>query len=457
MWAFWLACGGVRTERVPGTTASVQADVPAADSEWTLDIRTSATDCLAAGVTDTRGCTPWLDRASGEVHLSFELRDPASGSPMTRSVTPDQVVVLHDGARQNDVELIAHDPVRGGQLFVLVVDGSGSMFEDGASRARALHDALLRAEVVDGFFPVDGGESGVVALRFTDKVIGLDGGAPRIMTRRADYEAAVRAFLQQPGGGYTHLYDAVVYSMTALYQDNAIAAWLASRSSEPTVVALTDGFHNEKSSDLCETNVPRLQTALNSVRAARTNAGLAVRPTLYTVGIGRPYRPGNKPRGLDQTVTSLALCGPYGDHPIDGGIERAGIDHISLEWLAEAGGGIAFARQDASGLASVFRRAAAPRYRWFEVRYRVPDPFWMRRSFETRIQLESSARALTNIRFHPSRWLDAPSGIPEASGRWAMAAPWGRSAALWVSLLALLVLLPAVPTAAWTAWRRWVG
>jgi hypothetical protein len=452
-----LACAGPGGVRVPSTTAAIGTPDPAEEGEWTIDIRTSRAACEAARVSDPEACLPWIDRAAGEAHLSFELRDPSTGSPLTRSLAPDQVVLLHDGARQADVALIPHDPVVGGQLFVLVLDGSGSMFADGATLARALHDALLRPDVVAGFFPEGDGATAVLPLRFSDRLTAMDGGPARLVTTREDYEKAVQTYLATPGAGYTHLYAAVRSAMTDVLQEPSVASWLASRSSEPVVVALTDGFNNESSADTCASNVPRLQATLDAVRDARLGRGARVRPTLLTAGIGRPYTDERRRRGFDQRVTTEALCGRYGDFAIDGGLERAGLDHVSLEWLAEAGGGLAFVKQEAQGLAAVFRSASAPRHRWYEVRYRVPGSYWMRRSFDVELRLEGTARAMTRVRIHPDRWLDAPPGVPESIGTWRSAAPGGRGLGLLAAIWSGLAFLAALPVALWTAWRRIIG
>ena len=72
---------------------------------------------------------------------------------------------------------------------------------------------------------------------------------------------------------------------------------------------------------------------------------------------------------------------------IDGDLENRGIDNVSLEWIAKVGGGQSFVSKDKKGLANAFIQAAALRYKWFELRYKV-SPTWFRETFITKLQIK---------------------------------------------------------------------
>lgn len=428
---------------IPGTTYRIGEDIPDKDSEVQLDLLTSYSDCAEAKVADMAACLPAADRASGELHFSFRLRDPVSLVELNRALKQDQISIVHDGREQEDLELIPHEPVGAGQLYIIVIDGSGSMFERGGERIRKVYSALLAPSVIRNFYPDNSSKSGVVLLRFNEKVVGLDGGPPRVLDSPQEYRAMVEKHLLTSSGGYTHLYGAVRYSVTELMEHDAIRTFTTISGAEPSVIIVSDGFNNEKASDVCKDNVPRLQETLDLVRDMRTRAGNALRPTLYAVGLGVRYRKELKPKGLNIPVTVENLCGPYGDYPIDGnpGLEDNGIDHISMEWMAEAGGGRSFVRDKAKGLAEVLETASAARYRWYELWYRVPDGFYHRKSFNVELRLEGSVRAKSSVTIHPHGWLDAPTATRLPGAKWHVPTPFRHTLTVLMPALGTLVLL----------------
>jgi hypothetical protein len=427
---------------IPHSTYRIEKDIPAEGSELTVDLFTTWVECANAKIDDLESCMPRVDRAAGEVRIGFDLRDPTTSQPVFRSVERDQIVVSHDNARQPDFDLIPHDPVAGGQLFVLLIDGSGSMYENGGERVQKVYQALMTPSVIDGFYPPGNNKSGVVLARFNNEVKGLDGGPLKVITSAADYRAMVKGHLTKQSGGYTHMYSAVQYGTTELLALDEISTFMAVKSvDQPTIVLLTDGFNNQEARDTCADNVPRLQGVIDTLKEVRTGQGAKYRPTVHTVGLGRPYRKGTKPEGLNQKVTTPALCGKYADQPINGHLENYGIDHVSLEWIAEIGGGNSFVKREPRGLAEVFKKAAAKRYRWYELHYRVPDNFWHRKSFEVQVRLMAYARAYTSVTVHPSAWLDAPTGFKNPGDKWTTPSPLRRTAVLLMPILGMLVFL----------------
>lgn len=444
----WLAClallmlaacqQGEYPAPVLGSTYRITDDEPAQGSELRIDVLTTWNECANANISNMEACLPQVDRANAEVSLAFYLRDPVSGAPAYRSLDREQVRVSHNGSVVEDIELVPYDPVSGGQLFILIIDGSGSMYENNNDRINKVYQALMSESVIRAFYPDNLGRTGVVLLRFVGKELkGLDGKAPEVLNTAAEYRKMIKEHLLQRHGGYTHLYHAARFAVTDLLADENIDSFLAIKGAEPTIVLLTDGFNNEAAGEVCKDNVARLSETLDVIREAR-RVGASARATLYTVGLGRPYRPGNKPDGFNQAVSPESLCGRYADYKIDPDLETAGIDHVSLQWLAEAGGGLAFTRRDPRGLAEVFQKAASARYRWYQLKYRLADNFHHRRAFRVRVALDSVARAYTELSLLPSPWMDAPPGRREAG------AVWTTPTSLWSSLVLVMPVLGAL-------------
>lgn len=446
VWWLLLSACVLQTSEYPapivGTAWRIDQDRPADKSEVRVDLLTNERECAEAKVRDVSQCVPRADRASGELHLSFRLRDPQNPIDIYRAIRPDQIRVTHDKSTQSDFELIPHEPVDTGQLHVLVIDGSGSMFENDRERIKKVYAALLDPDVIQSFYPPGNPKTGVVLLRFTTKVTGLDGKEPRVLTNREDYERMVKEHLLDQIGGYTHLYDAVKTVLKETLDVASIHDFVAVKSAEPALVFLTDGYNNEAASDTCSTNVARLQSALDVVREVRTTQGTGIRPVIHTVGLGRPYRKGNMPKNaLNRAVTAKDLCASYADWVIDPDLENVGIDHVSLQYLAEAGGGTSFVKSQAKGLAEALSMHAATRYRWYELWYRVPDSFYHRKSFTTEVQLTTYDRAMTSVVVHPSAWVDAPTAEHGADGRWHVPRSFLASLAILMPALGTLTLL----------------
>ncbi len=459
--ALLLGCdGGV----LPGTTVRSGTQEQTAGSELELRVFEDEGDCVAGGVEDSSigGCTPWVGRGAGEVRLGFQTR--WDGQPFPLPLSSEHVKVIHQGAEVlhgqsgMQVELVPHDPRPANQLFVLVIDGSGSMNEvdaDGVSRIDKVRRSLLKERVVDGFFPEDKSvKTGVILLTFTESVRPV-GGELQVLRDRRSFRQLVRNDLSTLGG-WTHLYDAVEYATGDLMQEELVAQWLGANDALPTVVVLTDGFNNEQASDTCGDNASRLSELLEHLQTVRRGQKIDMRqrPSVYSVGLGRPVgaRITLDADELQQSeVKKRTLCGKRVGMRIDGDLERYGIDKVSLDWIAASGGGFSFVKQDPEGLAEAFAGAAAERYRWFELRYRV-DPFYLRRAFTTKVRLDAFANAEASLRFEPSGWLDAPGGEPRDDG-WSEPVPFRRTAALVLPVIAALLGIAYGNAALYNAFR----
>lgn len=450
-----LSCSDA-LDPIPGTTLRIGDVEMTEGTELDMLVFRDEMDCKAAWVKpeETHLCTPYVDRASGQVRLGIQFQlegdDVAYPLPLTR----DNIEVYHSGFKvlPDDgvmrVEVIPHGPTRNAQLFILVIDGSGSMNEidalTGMSRMEKVREALLMEDVVDGFFR-EGTDTGVMLLSFTS-------GQPQpvgtsdltVLQSPKRYRQIVRKDLGVLGG-YTHLYDAVEYATTDLLKTPQVERFLDQYEAVPTIVVLTDGFNNLQNSDTCSTNARRLTNLLESLKESRDldSTDLNRRPNIYTVGLGAPLRRNSKvreaARGGRTEITGQDLCGRYGDRKIDGDLENFAIDAASLIWIARHGGGSAYTRQDSRGLGEAFRKAAAVRYDWFEVRYQL-DVAYLRRSFETKIRLKDFSQAESGVTIHPSAWLDPPPGDLDADG-WAQPVPYRRTAALVMPAIGFLVSL----------------
>jgi hypothetical protein len=457
-----LACGGdggssKRLETIPGTTHRIAAPVPVQNLDLDLKIMANATDCDVVRSELEKTCLPHIDRSTGEVRLSFQLRVDGDVYPMP--LTAEHIRVFHAGSEVlsewegQSYTLVPHEERNAKQMFILIIDGSSSMdaqVRPGVSRMDAVRNALLRSEVRDAFFSGATGKS-VVIFEFTQETRPL-GGQITILENQRDYANYIKKHLRV-SAGYTHLYDAVEYATGPLLETEEIKGWLQRYSAVPTVVVLTDGFNNLERNDLCKTNARRLTRLLEHLQRVRQGrVGSVSRPTVYTVGFGQPVRPGFKLPELETTeVDARKLCGRYMDYQIDGNLEDVGIDNPSLSWIAELGGGNSFVRNNSEGLGEAFQAAAAKRYEWFEVRYRVGFSN-VRRSFITRLRLDAFATAEASVEIHPSAWLDAPPGTPIGEG-WTMPTPYRHTLTVVLPIMGMLILMSYLG-AAWFNTRR---
>jgi hypothetical protein len=317
----------------------------------------------------------------------------------------------------------------------------------------------LRKDVVDAFFPPEAAAGGRVRTAVVPLVFAGSGtpqplGGRWLVESPDEYRALVRDSLQT-GSGYTFLYQAVEYSVTTLLDRPEIKQAVSAANMQPTVITLTDGFNNHAASDTCGDNAPRLTALLRKLSGVRREAQAGAQPAVFTVGLGRPAwksLPGAKPPPADAgEVTAQALCRTLAGERIDGGVETRGVDNEALARIARVGGGGSYVRRDTDGLAEAFKAAAAMRYEWFELRYQV-DPFYLRRTFVTKVRLLSLFGMEASMRIHPSGWLDGPPGIVDEEG-WARPAPFRHSLRLLLPALAILVILGYLPAALYNARR----
>lgn len=445
--ALGLALGaGCADDLTPvlGTAIRIGKPQTEKNTELELKIFTTEGECINSVAPDlVDECLPYVDRASGEVRLGMQFRLDTDVFYMP--LQAENLRVIHqgtevqDGQRGQRYTLIPHEPRATNQLFILVIDGSSSMLIN--NRMEQVRAALLLEDVKAAFFP-EGVNSGVVLMTFTDDKPEPVGGVLKVIEDPAEYTRLVRRELRVLNG-YTHLYGAVTFATGELLENPEIKRFIDLQQAAPTVIALTDGFNNLGRDDLCSTNAPRLNILLKHLTKVRTSADVDLRrrPQVFTVGLGWALRKSYKlPDDTRGEVTPMQLCGgKFADRRIDGDLERFGIDNASLAWIAERGGGFTYVRQNRDGLGEAFRAAAARRYTWFEVRYRV-DPFYLRRAFRARLRLLSFARAESSVMIHPSAWLDAPPGVPMEDG-WHKPQTYLHTAAVAVPTLGLVVLL----------------
>ena len=451
--ALLLGCGDDGAVPVRGSTLRVEPAKASAEGndELRLHVFTDADSCAGAvGPENVARCVPSVDRASGQVRVAFQMR--VDGTPWPVPLSAESLEIFHKNQRVTQEglkkwELVPHDPQRANQLFVLLIDASGSMAidDEGAGRTRmdVLKAALLKKDVIASFFPEDV-KTAVVPLVFR-------GGPPEplaeglVVRDKATYRQLIRDRLAV-GNGFTYLYNAVDYATSTLLEHPAIKQEVQNGSMQPTIIALTDGFNNEAPTDACGDNAKRLERLLTRLEGVRRGETVDVRfrPSVYTVGLGRKaWRTFEVPDGT--AVSARLLCRGQGAQRIDGGIELRGVDNAALSWIARVGGGGSYVSRTTAGLAEAFKEAAAMRYRWFEARYQV-DPFFLRRGFETKLRMVTLFRTEASIRFRPSGWLDAPPGVRDEAG-WAQPVPWWTTTALLLPVVGALLALGYLPAA----------
>ncbi len=433
-----------------------------ADTKQTLQIYDSDDECGSDGIRDPDRhlCYPFIDRASGTVRLAIQLAVDGQITPM--ALNEDSVSVYHQGKDvavpgETRVKLIPHDEAQTNNLFVLLIDGSGSMAvvdgDDGLSRMEKLRKALLRRDVVESFFPA-GTASAVSPLVFR-------GGLPEplggkwVVNDAKEYRQLVKDQLQV-GSGFTYLYQAVRFAATTLAENPEVRQAVENGRKAPTIIALTDGFNNERPQDLCGDNVARLQELLTTLRDVRMGRGgvRGFQPDLFTVGLGRKaWRRFKVPEGIE--VKPRLLCERWADQVINGNVENMGVDNAALEWMAKVGGGKGYVRRDADGLAEAFIAAAQKRYAWYELRYRV-DPFHLRRSFTVTVRINAPYQVESTVAVYPSAWIDGPPGVPGDDG-WVKPGPFRGTIAAVMPIFAALVALAYLPAAMFNVRRALFG
>jgi hypothetical protein len=443
-----VGCANPRFLAIPGTTTRVTLPQVEQGMEYNMHILHEIGECDELGIPEEEMhlCLPFVDRSSGEIRLSYALY-----SDETLASLPEheellsvefQGTTVGKGTGGQEMRVIPHDPwTESGTLYILVIDGSGSMNEPGGggglTRMQVVKQALKRKDVMDAFFGGEGQDNAVMILQFTQGTPTPVGGEFIAFKNRREYKAAVTKL--KVLNGYTHLFDAVAYATGPLLERQEVKKALANGLRQPNVIVLTDGFNNMRASDVCGDNVERLELLLDHLKDVQVG-DLNVRPEVHTVGLGRPIRPGFEIPSGKKPPRAADLCGKRNvDTRIDGNLELRGIDNASLHYIARAGGGKAHIKRGKRALAKAFQEAASPRYRWFEVRIRM-DPFYLRRDFKIRLALLGVASAASSIEVYPSAWLDAPPGRSLSDG-WHVADTYHRTLVVIVPLIALFVTL----------------
>ncbi len=458
-----LATGGCadpkdRNTPVPvvGTTYRVSPPEITEGSELTVDIMHDRKRCQQVFTNPDKfderffknhderldSCVPKVDRASGQVQVAFRLAQRENQNRgLLLALEKQHVRVRHMERDVPGFEFEQFNPSRVGQLFIVLVDASGSMNEkdaEGVTRMQRVQTALWASRKT--FVNPD---AAVAMFRFTTSLQGLAGqpiGEVAPVTTIPAFQEEVAQL--GPSQGWTHMYAAVRSAIGPLLDgETAVKRFLAEKDMQPTIILLTDGFNNTHGTQTCGENAQALGDALQGVRTARRGKPPGQQPELWTVGFGIGFRPGFKAPADDITVSPEKLCGQYANNRIDGGLDKSRIDNASLEWLAAVGGGRAFVKADHRQLQEAFEEAAPKRYSWYKVKYRV-DPFYHRTSFNTRIVLTQMAAADASVMFHPSAWFDAPTGVlPDGEDRWVAIGDIRRATGLAVPLLGLFVVL----------------
>lgn len=447
-------CDSVVFVPIPGTTTRIKTPIADGDKEYEMRILSDRDQCVELGISpdDMHLCLPFVDRASGEIRIAYHLLQGESlaSLPAHQELLDVQFqgTTIQQGKGGQEIKVIPHDPwSESGTLYILVIDGSGSMAESdgrsGLTRMQVVKQALRRQDVMDAFFSGDSADNAVMLLQFTQGDPRPVGGTLEALTNRRQYKAAVSQL--EVLNGYTYLFDAVKYTTGPLLETPELKAALANGRRKPNVIVLTDGFNNQKASDVCKDNVKRLETLLEHLRTVRLG-DINTRPQVHTVGLGRPIRPGFELPTGNQPPRAKDLCGRRNtDTRIDGDLETRGIDNASLHYIARSGGGMAHIKRGKRELAEAFRDAASPRYKWFEARVRI-DPFYLRRSFKLRLSLIGVGTAGAEIEIFPSAWLDAPPGVKMEDG-WHTEDTYLRTFVVVLPLFALFVGLSYIGAA----------
>ena len=458
-----VACSVDARTAIRGTTVRVgEPKTKGETGAYSLRIFASDADCGSDSIRDDlrEKCLPYIDRATGTVHLAFQLLVDGTPSPM--AFRPDAITVLHDKRNpasngEDRVRIVPRQPASIGHLFVLLIDGSGSMAAvdnaDGVTRMDKLRRALLRKDVVDAFFSGGSAGSSVAPLVFRGGLPAPLGGK-WVVSDPDEYKRLIKGELSV-GSGYTYLYQAIQYAAIGLHEQPEIKKAVDNKGLSPTIIALTDGFNNERPEDTCGANAPRLQGLLTELQLARIGKKVAgYQPDIFTVGLGvRAWKRFKVPDDLN--VVPGKLCKQWSDSRIDGNVENLGVDNAALSWIAKVGGGDSYVRRDADGLAEAFKAAAQDRHTWFDLYYKV-DPFYLRRGFDVTIRLNSPYQVEATVPIHPNGWLDGPPGVAGEDG-WPGPASFRNSLSVLMAILSVLIIWNYAPAALFNVRRALFG
>jgi hypothetical protein len=370
--------------------------------------------------------------------------------------------VRHDGSviDASRIELTGHDARDTSQLYIIMIDGSSSMYENGGERINKVYRAMRDIGVRRVFFPEGQGRSGVVLMKFhgSGPPKNLFGGPPTVIDNDNHYKQGLEQLMYK-SSGFTHMYDAIEYAVEDLLKEKSILDFMrANGVKTPVIIALTDGFNNEKGNDTCGSNVDRIEGLLESIAVARDRPS---RPIIFTAGLGVSYFP-NAPILSESrfAITENSLCGEYANERINGGLENKGIDNVSLELIARKGGGKSFVHNDASGLAGIFADTVIQRYNWWTVGYRV-DSGWHRKSFKVELVRKGDISAAAWIHIKPNPWMDAPPPEFGDTNTTSAGDPVATIAAFALPVLGLFLVLgfagPALFNARRAVFRRGKG
>ena len=413
---------------------------------------------------ETLNCTPWFDRKNGEVQLSFsvESNDEILSLPLEDkhlAIRHNNNVVSNEGnvTAGNVAKIIPHEPTLGSQLYILIIDGSASMTEkDGTrtSRMEKVRRALMRKDVQEAFFP-KGSKNNLLVFTFTNGDPTPLGGKREFISNKKDYYNLIKDHLKAQKG-YTHLYKAIGYGIDIIETDRKIKKFLTRQEASPTILVLTDGFNNISNEDTCQSNVTPLRELIEKIDNNQNDQkDLFLRTRIFTIGLGRPIKSKpNIPKDNLLNVDATRLCGSAKNKKIDGDLETLGIDNVSLEWIAKTAKGESFVKRSSKELASAFKKAAAIRYKWFEVRYKV-SPTWVRQTFTTDFQIKNFANARSTINIYPHAWLDGPPG-KERSDKWTDPKSSRHSAVIFMNIIGGLLFISILGAAIFNI-RRVLG
>lgn len=450
-------------EPVPGTTYRISPPQVEDGSEVTVDLLWNEKRCRTAFPRPEEfdedkfadheerieACKPVFDRGTGQVQMAFRLSQLDNANrPLLLPLEKKHVIVKHAGRAINTFEFEPFNPSQADQLFILLIDHSGSMAEkDGGelTRMERVREALAAntktfvnqkaAAAVFRFYSPGSGMSPVLE--------GLDG-EPWTEVQPITRPKQFKNQLQKLGGrsGYTPIYATMQRAIGPLLdKQTGVSKYLnGANDATPTVVLLTDGFNNTRFDEKCGDNAKGLSQSLKDIKYARRKPP-SKRPEVYTVGFGTGYVPSWQAPDDDIVVTPYKLCGDEKDRTINADLETTGIDNISLRWLAKAGGGKAFIQSDYKTLAKLLSETSPRRHTWYKVKYKAP-PFYHRTSFRTVIGIRQFLQANGSVEVHPSAWFDVPSGLSDDEDEiWVDHGDIRRATALTVPLLGGFILL----------------